>query len=467
MYLYELPTTGTISFADFCVDQSIKKRYTNQIPEATQARANLKGLLKESKRADHGEKDFLALIKVLDEYLPHLRGIMACIAHDEIGLKAEPTFSWRTTLSANFLHNSPRLSLPSLHADYAFTLLTRAFATANLARVTVLSLGSYEFDRAISDAERKRKDESLNVAVDWLRTAGGIFSFVADTLLPEWETNRGGGTLGLSKPPELSREVNSALAKMSLAEAQTLAIRKLLSKAAYDSNVTPGPPLPKSHPSPALIAKLHLECASLYSSARSLVKSITTGKSTLPSKNNGEVSADLRGYLADQAALHAALAHKWLGVDAGENGGTNQGGEAVAFLAWAKKGLEELRDSGKGIGLSKEDKEKRGLRKEKIAEQLDSVNVFYKHYRKVNDTLHYQPVPPQSDLQARIPAGVLAIQAKPFTSALPLFGPGSLAYLRMQEEDPSEQNENVSRPQTDNASTPETPRNYAGAGAYF
>jgi len=64
MYLYELPTTGAISFADVCSDHSQERGYTHHIPEATQARANLRGVLKESKRTGHGEKDFLSLVKV-------------------------------------------------------------------------------------------------------------------------------------------------------------------------------------------------------------------------------------------------------------------------------------------------------------------------------------------------------------------------------------------------------------------
>jgi hypothetical protein len=61
IYLYELPTTGAISFADFSLDENAS--YTSHISEVTQARANLRGALKESKRAD-GEKDFLKLVKV-------------------------------------------------------------------------------------------------------------------------------------------------------------------------------------------------------------------------------------------------------------------------------------------------------------------------------------------------------------------------------------------------------------------
>jgi hypothetical protein len=186
---------------------------------------------------------------------------------------------------------------------------------------------------------------------------------------------------------------------MALADAQALAIRKLLSKAAYDSTVTPGPPLPKSHPSPVLIAKLHLECAALYSSSLSLAQS-SSGKSTtkgikLPSSSSpsvttttdAEVTADLKRHLSGEASFHSALARKWLGVDIGEGGGNEKTGEAVGFLTWAKKLLEELKDGGKGLALGKE-KEAKDAKRERVHEELMSVNSFLKHYKKINDTVH-------------------------------------------------------------------------------
>lgn len=190
---------------------------------------------------------------------------------------------------------------------------------------------------------------------------------------------------------------------MALAEAQTLALRKLLSKSAYDSTLTPGPPLPKSHPSPALIAKLHLECASLFASARSLA--ITPGASKSKSKfslgkDKGSESVEeiitvLKRYLADEAAYHAALGRKWLGVDAGENGGMDKMGSAVGFLTWAKKELEELKDGGKsGHGVSTDrEKEMREKRKKNVSKELMAVNVFLKHYRNMNDTVSFRPIP--------------------------------------------------------------------------
>jgi len=272
---------------------------------------------------------------------------------------------------------------------------------------------------------------------------------------------------------------------MALADAQTLAIRKLLSKAAYDSTLTPGPPLPKSHPSPILIAKLHLECAALYSSARSLVKtpgdyrpsskpkmklSLGKEKSQGPKDEGGEeVSPELRRYLSEEAAFHAALGRKWLGVDAGENAGTTKGGIAVAFLAWAKKDLEELKTGTGVIGTDRE-KEMRERRREKIAEELESVNVSFKGYKKMNDTVSFQPVPPQSELQASIPAGRLAVAVKPYTRPTPAFGPGSVEYVRRQAEDLELAVKGDDQSETEtlvDAASPRSGGSYAGAGSYF
>jgi len=109
MYLYELPTTGAISFADFCTDHSGIKAYTHYIPQVTEARANLRGFLKENKRTEDHERDYLSLIKVcnsllslyypaessqlLEEYIPYIRALIECVGHDEIILKTEPSMS--------------------------------------------------------------------------------------------------------------------------------------------------------------------------------------------------------------------------------------------------------------------------------------------------------------------------------------------------------------------------------------
>ncbi len=61
-YLYELPTTGAISFGDFCYDKSAS--YISEVSDTTEARANLRAALKAYKRSDDNEKDYLRLVKV-------------------------------------------------------------------------------------------------------------------------------------------------------------------------------------------------------------------------------------------------------------------------------------------------------------------------------------------------------------------------------------------------------------------
>jgi hypothetical protein len=107
------------------------------------------------------------------------------------------------------------MSLPTLRADLAFSLLTYGFALCNLARSVVTSLSDYERDRSISDIERKAKDEKLNFAVTLLCRASGVFSYISDTVLSEWRNGveHDGERTALNLPLDLSPEVNTALAK--------------------------------------------------------------------------------------------------------------------------------------------------------------------------------------------------------------------------------------------------------------
>lgn len=116
------------------------------------------------------------------------------------------------------------------------------------------------------------------------------------------------------------------------------------------------------------------------------------------SKSNGEgsagqtkdemvVSEDLTKFLADAVAMHTAMAHKWLGVDAGENHIDTKGGEAVGYLTWAKKELEDLKDGGTKGGGKEEGKDGKKERKEGVVGELESVALFLRHYKKLNDSV--------------------------------------------------------------------------------
>ena len=137
-------------------------------------------------------------------------------AHRTTHATYSAVFSWRTTLSSTLFHNSPRLSFPSLDAEVGFSLLTYGFALSNLARAVVVSLGTYEIERGLSDADRRAKDDRLGFAVTLLCKASGVFEYIAKEVLSGWDAARERAlAAGLScpHPPDLSREVLIGLSK--------------------------------------------------------------------------------------------------------------------------------------------------------------------------------------------------------------------------------------------------------------
>ncbi|KAI6121787.1 hypothetical protein F5141DRAFT_534993 [Pisolithus sp. B1] len=157
--------------------------------------------------------------------------------------------SWRTTFSSQLLNTCPRVPLPFLHADSAFSLLTYDMALSNFARLTVNAIGYYEHEPTISGIERHAKPK---FAVSLLCHASGVCAHLSESALIDWNDAGASGP----RPPDLTTEVCAALSKMALADAQAVTVRKLLSLSTNES--TPGPPLPKFHPSTALLANLHL-----------------------------------------------------------------------------------------------------------------------------------------------------------------------------------------------------------------
>lgn len=287
MYIYDLPTTGTISFTDFLVTTDL----VSQVSSTTQLRARLRAVLKQNRAGssssvskDGGDPsssaggttsktDWLTIVKTIEEYLPHLLAIFNCVQTDDLILRYEPVFSWRTCVSSTRFRGPRRVDLAGLHYELVSALLTYALALSNFASATVSGLGSFERDPSLSSEERRSKDDRLRWAADTLCRASGILLYLSQELLPRWR-DQVGRVEGL--PPDLTTEVTLGLSKVCLAEAQALAIRKLVSPSvgkAVDT-VTPGPPLEKGHPSASLLAKLHLSVVEELESAVGLLKTV-------------------------------------------------------------------------------------------------------------------------------------------------------------------------------------------------
>lgn len=148
-----------------------------------------------------------------------------------------------------------------------------------------------------------------------------------------------------------------------------------------DIITSPGPPLPKSHPSPSLLAKMCLNVHAHYEASRGLAKSVGDASGS-SSDSTGGVAGDLRKYLTDGRTFTAAIAYKWLGVDAGENG--NKVGEALGWFEMAKSRLTELGAKSSSIGKGAKE---RARRKGALEEELESVESFIKSYTQLNRTV--------------------------------------------------------------------------------
>ncbi|KAK4051160.1 hypothetical protein OIV83_002982 [Microbotryomycetes sp. JL201] len=424
------PVPAPTSFQTLFQDVS---GYTHDLTDANAARARVRSAVRSAKRqlaaapATTGgdwaaaHKQLAKLTEPLDDvrpqattdYLPYLYAVLKCVETDDLLLKNEPVFIWKSSLSSQPLKKpNQRIQLVSLHAELAATLLTHAICLANHADVLVQSLGSYETSVTMTSAALKAHDETVNVAADMLCRASGVLMHLAEVVIPRWET--GVGEEWRRRPVEFTRDVATALAKMFQADANLLAIRRLLSRAisVATSTTTPGPPLSSSHPSPSLLAKLHLHVFTLYDEARALVKAAPRNPDA-----QGEISPLLRRYLSDGRSLSQALSYKWLGVDCGENGSGDRAGDALGWLAMAKTELEQVQGKTSGLKSLKMGKGKAAgkTRKSKVAEELDSVFAFTSAYKKVNDTVHFRSVTPSSTLLLSIPAGRAALVSKAFT----------------------------------------------------
>ncbi|KDN48510.1 hypothetical protein K437DRAFT_255485 [Tilletiaria anomala UBC 951] len=494
MFVHELPTTGAISFADFVLTSG----YSIEVAHTTEHRAKLRNVLKEHRKSagddnDLEQGDWLKVVQAVDEYLPYLLAMFNCVQVDEVIFKLEPEFSWRTTLSSHIFRSSPRISLRGLHYEVCAVLLLYGTALSNFAAAIVASLGNYELERTLQDAERKQRDDKLKRAADTFCQAAGIFEYLSQVMIPRWEER---ASCLDGRPPDLTREVTMALSKMALADAQLLSIRKLLSAAVSEANDfnTPGPPLPKGHPSASLLAKLYLNAASLYETASSLATTISKKGAVAANSNlavdayedvqakaskkpgkllakfkdaitvdhGDEVGSGLLTYLSASASVSRALAYKWLGIDAGENG--ERYGEGITFLRVAEENISIKKD--RLNFSSSRSKSSRAELKTIQEQELKNVQHWLRAYTKMNDTVAFKPVPPASELQVKIPAGRAVLSVKTFELPPVKFGPGSENYTHRSIDAAHGLEGSLAAMDLQNQAKPAAAK-YAGANAYY
>jgi hypothetical protein len=150
------------------------------------------------------------------------------------------------------------------------------------------------------------------------------------------------------------------------------------------------------------LSKLHLHISSLYSSALAQSHiptdpSSSSSTTSSSSSSEGEVIPLFKRYLRKESILSSALARKWLGVEAGENGKSQKVGEAITWVKDAQMRLDGLggdgvREKMKGLGIGKgheRRKEERKARKGRVERELEDVAAWLRAYTRMNDTVSY------------------------------------------------------------------------------
>ncbi|EIM22667.1 hypothetical protein E3Q22_02363 [Wallemia mellicola] len=430
----QYPSTQSIWFTRFFTSTT-SSDYSSRASESTAKRAHLCAALKSDKNED------LNLISSIQEYLPHLLALEKSALNDSIVTIADDFFLW--TVPSQLSPKGKSTSSSSLTFEVVHVLHVHALALFNHAQGLADKVGSYDSNPLLPDSNRKECEDILQSAVSALNLAAGMFKYISDTAIDNYEGARDADT------PILNREYNIGLSKLSLAVSQSLAIRKLMSPHHAYTLQNPGPPLPKAHPSPQILLKLHLDTSSLYNSSRMMLKSSI--KSTLRVQHV-DLPAELKAHTKRREKFHAGVAKKWLGVDAANSGHTG------LAIAWLKAASEELAESVTSSSseklkiLSKSIRKARDERKNELDVELSSIDTYFKAYKQLNDTVHFQDIPPSQSLLSQIPSGRSLVAATPYT-------PPPVAWVL---QDTPEEKENTS-----DATTRSTNTQYALQGKYF
>lgn len=205
-YEYTLPTTGA-----FFYSSCITATDSTLLSTASQARAQLRDVLKRLKRSDH--KDIASVIKTIEDYTPALASIYYELTtteepiterHADLVENKPMVTSWRATLHEQKIPGkSPaRIDVTGIEAEVVFVLLTYAYALSNHA-----SLPSHDPQRV----------------VNLLCQAAGIFALLHSTITTRLARGK--------MCPELYPQLSASLERMTLAEAQLAAMVQLQEKA--------------------------------------------------------------------------------------------------------------------------------------------------------------------------------------------------------------------------------------------
>ncbi|KAK9761375.1 hypothetical protein K7432_013774 [Basidiobolus ranarum] len=357
---FDFPSLSSLSFTSFI--KADNSPYASHINEATGLRERLRGLLKAARKST--VVDYPKLLQAIEDYLPSVLGLVWAIEEQNIEVSGNLEFTWRCILTydvrppmmQNFKNmKKPKVTCQSIYYELAYTLLTYGFVLSNWA--------TYIFQ---NEVKLNQDETKLNTAAELLCKASGVFNYISENICPKWNSPE--------KPIDCTREAITALARVTLADAQSIAIRRALQRKSSHS----------------LLAKLTIGVANNYEFSMGLINSLP----------KHVICSVFKKYVADGIIYHQAIAKKYLAIDAYDS---QKVGHSVGFIKEAKESLGNLSKHSKSDAVA--------LHAER---ELESVKELYSLYKRINDTVAYQPVPSKAELTTLIPGGRSVLDAKPF-----------------------------------------------------
>lgn len=329
MFLHPLPPPpGPFDFSAALIPTSASSVSPTHLTRATQHRQAVRSLLAshQTARANGGSTGpiEIKLIQAIDDYLPSLVAIFNSCRTDELVWRGtadaaatapQAPFVWYALLSvpsastsSSAFKSRPEIG-PFASSSILFELdnilILYSLALSNLAILQSIAVASYEFtNRTLSEDDRKAKETSLKRGVAWGRKAVAVIRWLIDhedTLLSPGAAPQEAGDDWSSEKETSRRRLLAGLLSFHQLVPTLLTLRVLLSPSQCHatSTQTLPPPLPPSHPSPALLAKLFLEIPRIADECRGELEAASgrgsssagsKSKRFFTSRNDGESS---------------------------------------------------------------------------------------------------------------------------------------------------------------------------------
>eukprot|EP00743_Colponemidia_sp_Colp-15_P006001 GILK01006449.1.p1 GENE.GILK01006449.1~~GILK01006449.1.p1 ORF type:complete len:424 (-),score=82.10 GILK01006449.1:162-1433(-) len=370
IFAYPFPLTGPVAFHDIFKCKTAESKA--MLERSAEARERAGKMLAAARNSTSG-MSFEPLIAAISAYLPHLFSIASVVeGAAETRIFRSLVFRWRASLGGipTLLGGSDAdMDSSNHHFEIRFILLSLGYAYSNEA-------GSLMQRASVDGGDL---DGPSKVASQHLRTAAGIFDYLADIEARQWTT------LPEERAPELVPAVPAALCSISMAQAQELAVRIAVAKGTSSS----------------LVAKLIMAVYNHYVTAQQLLTQ------RLSREDYSNLIGSFREYVRVKSVITKSVVYKLMGSDAKAK---QEHGKAVAYLQAAVELSSTIRMSADG-GLS-------DMKAMLDAEHADNVSLL-NAYSSENSRIYYEPVPPASELILPEPKQILDIV--PFVKPEPLY----------------------------------------------